>query len=624
MPPLNLKYAVAFCIIFSSLAWAEPPAAPGAVSVNLPEAAYLPSEGGAPWGTDPLSLAKLIGGKDSGITLNKVADHGTRLATVLEIQAKEAFNGNPWQVQLNVPSSGPLAKGTTLFLEVYLRTINSKAESGEGRTTLIVEKRGEPHTKSVQKNITAPPDGTWVRRCYAGVVAENYEAGKAQLNFHLGFDRAQTIQIGGLRVVDMGIGVPPRSLPVDPTTYPGREADAAWRAEAAQRIEKYRKGDLKITVVDAAGNPVPNASVQVAMTKPDFAFGSAVASDMVIEKSTDGDRYRAWIKENCTRVVIENHLKWPTWENGLKPDAPEKWRNSTTLESLAWLYSEGIEIKGHNLIWPSWKHSPKRLKDLANDPAALKKACEERITNVLQATAPYNLVSWDVVNEAFANHDILDILSHEVMADWFKQARREFPKGDLLYNDYAHLTSTGFSKFKNSVEQIVKDLRASGAPITGLGIQSHIGESMNNPAKVVEELDRLAAELDVNLEITEFDVAVDEDQVHAEFTRDFITACFANPRVTSFLAWGFWEGHHWIPKASMLKKDWTARPAAKVWNDLFKHAWWTDLSGTTNIHGEWEGRGFRGKHTVTVSVNGKSKTFPVQIGEQPKGLKLKM
>ena len=39
-------------------------------------------------------------------------------------------------------------------------------------------------------------------------------------------------------------------------TYAGQAADAPWRAAADARIEQYRKGDLAVTVIDAAGHPV--------------------------------------------------------------------------------------------------------------------------------------------------------------------------------------------------------------------------------------------------------------------------------------------------------------------------------------------------------------------------------
>ena len=51
----------------------------------------------------------------------------------------------------------------------------------------------------------------------------------------------------------------------EPPAYPGAEANAPWRAEAAARIEAHRKANLGVNVVDLSGAPVPGATVHVAM-----------------------------------------------------------------------------------------------------------------------------------------------------------------------------------------------------------------------------------------------------------------------------------------------------------------------------------------------------------------------
>ncbi|MEI7809760.1 MAG: hypothetical protein WCJ07_14880, partial [Verrucomicrobiota bacterium] len=187
-----MKHTIALITLLALSISANYAAGASAASVPVPEPAVLPAVGAAPWGNDPRSRARLIGAKDAKFTLTKVANHGTRLATVLEFRAEQAFGGEPWALQINIPSTADLKKGSTLFFELYIRTIGTKAESGEGRAILSMEQHGPPYTKSVSKNVTAPPGGVWVRRCYSGVVKENYPAGGAQINFMLGFDRAQT------------------------------------------------------------------------------------------------------------------------------------------------------------------------------------------------------------------------------------------------------------------------------------------------------------------------------------------------------------------------------------------------------------------------------------------------
>src|SRR5688572_23119345 len=64
-----------------------------------------------------------------------------------------------------------------------------------------------------------------------------------------------------------------------PESYAGRAEEAPWRVAAAQRIERYRKGTLRVVVTDRRGKPIPGATVRVSMRRHAFGFGSAVAAD---------------------------------------------------------------------------------------------------------------------------------------------------------------------------------------------------------------------------------------------------------------------------------------------------------------------------------------------------------
>lgn len=58
--------------------------------------------------------------------------------------------------------------------------------------------------------------------------------------------------------------------------YYGEEDGALWREEAKKRIEKYRRGDITVTVKDTNGNVVNNATVKIQMLDNDFKFGTAI------------------------------------------------------------------------------------------------------------------------------------------------------------------------------------------------------------------------------------------------------------------------------------------------------------------------------------------------------------
>ena len=121
---------------------------------------------------------------------------------------------------------------------------------------------------------------------------------------------------------------------------------------------------------------------------------------------------------------------------------------------------------------------------------------------------------------------------------------------------------------------------AAGAPIDGIGLQSHFDSNLTPPSRVLELLDQFAA-FGKDLQVTEFDVAVADEQVQADYTRDFLTVCFSHPAMKGFMIWGFWEGAHWRPSAAMLRRDWSTKPNYDAWNDLIYRQWWTDMRGVT-------------------------------------------
>ena len=72
--------------------------------------------------------------------------------------------------------------------------------------------------------------------------------------------------------------------------------------------------------------------------------------------------------------------------------------------------------------------------------------------------------------------------------------------------------------------------------------------------------------------------------------------------MTGFINWGFWAGEHWKPEGALIRKDWTERPAVKVWRDLVKGEWWTDEDTETDADGIVAVEGaFFGTYEVVVA-----------------------
>ena len=494
-----------------------------------------------------------------------------------------------YNLQLSAANTEPIAAGDIIMASFWARTIESPME--EGFVGFTFEGGTAPFKRSFGLENSA---GTaWKQFQYPFKAAESYASGQALMNLRLGY-APQTIEIGGISLRNLGQNIALEILPATRGGYAGIEPDAPWRKAALERIERIRKADLKVVVRDKNGKPVPNAQVKIEQTRSAFAFGSAVSAKALISSDPNDVKYQQVIKEQFNRVVFENDLKWHRWVN------PED--RAATLKATSWLQEANIDLRGHVLVWPSWRKSPPFVQALSNDKPALAKLISDHITDEAGAMNG-KVAEWDVLNEPFGNHDILDLLGPQVQTDWFKLARKADPNAKLYINDYGILEGGGNStKHQEHFENTISYLLSQNAPLDGIGIQGHFGWNLTPPTKMLEILDRLS-KFNKPIQITEFDVQITNEALQADFTRDFLTAMFSHPSVNGVVMRGFWEGRHYAPSAALWRKDWTPKPNGKVWLDLVQKQWRTNETKNADATGELKTRAFMGDYRISV-VNG--------------------
>jgi len=471
----------------------------------------------------------------------------------------------PYKVELRSPDSiAPVRQGDLVYMTFAARSLSSADESGEARVAAYLQLNRQPWAGIASEGY-ACFGSDWRTFHVSGTAKQDFAAGDLQVTFHLGFQR-QAIEIGGLRVLNLGPDADPAALPRTAIDYAGRAPDAPWRADAQARIDRIRRGDLRIQVLGADGRPLPGANVAIHMRHHLFGFG-CFNGNRVGMPGADNDR----IREHVLRLFNQSTVPvyWTDW-GWEKPGSA-----AAAIKTADWYRENGIRTRGHALVWPGWKWLPKRIKDLADDPGAVREEVLKAVTDITSTMKPHGLALMDVVNEPINNHDLLDLLGEAEMAAWFKAAHDANPDLELYLNECHLLTGGGFTEERQEkLEGFVRLLRDHGAPIHGLGFQGHFGQSLTPPDKVLRILDRFAA-TGLDLEVTEFDINLKDEQVQADYTRDFLTAVFSHPAVTGFTMWGFWEGDHWRPDGAMYRKDWTPKPNAQAYIDLVLGKWRT-------------------------------------------------
>ena len=583
MPPFVTAFRGALLSLTVVLAAARP------ASAAEPQGEPLLADGG--------TAATLTSESGTDRSLVDVEGQPFTQAVAVDVRRKSPTE---YDVQLTQPLRSGLTAGDVVLATVWARLVATADESNEGRFGLVLE---DGKDRLAQRVFGV--GNAWQRFDVPFVVTKAHDAGKVRLNLRLGY-YVQSLQFGGLSVQRFPAGTPLSSLPETRPTYAGRAPDAAWRREAAGRIDQLRKGALTVEVVDASGRPVPDAAVHVWMTRHAFAFGSVYNANLVAGPDAAkpaAAAYRKKFLELFNTGVDELKEKWPWWEDPA--------HRKPAIDSVAWMREHHVDVRGHVMVWPSWRKTPASLKALADQPEKLRARVADHIADIGR-TFKGQFVEWDVVNEPILNNDLLKILGENVMAEWFRLARQADPDARLYLNEAGVPNSipgdAKYDKFYRNIELI----QNAGAPIGGIGMQGHFGWTMNSPTQLLAIYDRFS-KFGLPIRLTELDIEVSDPQLQYDYMRDVLTATFSHPNVNGILNWSFWAGASWKPKAALFDEAWQPTAAGRAWTDLINRDWWTDTRGTTAADGTFACRAFLGDYEVEVKTGARTKTVTASL-----------
>jgi len=583
MKSINKLRVLAFIISVACTSLFHGPAAVAADAADVP----LPAGGSVVVeASQSVGLLKL-GGTEAPQTTKVVQVEVTDMpfTTALRADVSKASNNN-WDSQFTIQIEKAIAKDDVLLARIWARCEWSM--TGQSSVPILFEQNAEPWEKSA--DFQTAVGAQWQQIDVPFVARADLAAGKSQLVIRLGTAK-HTIDIGPIEVINFGKGISLDVLPRTLVTYNGREPGAAWRKAADERIDKLRKADLIVKVVDAQGQPVEGATVDIELQRHAFGFGTAVSADAVLGKSANNERYRKELLRLFNCVVIENDLKWPNLvANGY--DKPSK--------LIDWLEQHDMPVRGHTLVWPG--------KDVLPAVALARLDKPEEFRALIHAHIKYTtqffrgrLIDWDVINEPFTNRLVEENLGKEAYVEFFKLAHEADPNCKLYINDFSILeTSNQLStpQLEHYFETI-KYLQEQGAPLHGIGIQGHFASNLSSPDVLLAILDRFGS-FGLPIKITELDINSTDRQMQADYLRDFMTVCFSHKSVEGILQWGFWSKAHWMPDAALFDESWNLRPVGESYETLVKKTWHTKASKVTDAQGKAAIRGFKGVYEVTV------------------------
>lgn len=522
---------------------------------------------------------------------------------------------NPWDAGYGIRNINKVNMGDAIIVHFWARR-----NSPRGSINAFSED-GSTFDKEFFNFFELTSD--WTSYFYSFKSSKTFNTDEMVAGFHLATE-SQNIDIGGFTALNYGQSPALEDLPSSflPSNYGGNESDASWRSDAANRIEEIRKANLDITIVGEDGLPLEGIEVDITMREHIFGFGSAFALNRLPDGRTFNQQYVDKIldldgKGHGFNVgVNENALKWNGWE--------EEWIGtpSQTKNAIDWLTTNGVEMRGHVLVWPGYGNLPGDIEgnsvSYIND--RIKGRLEEMLTDPVLSK---NLAEWDILNEITTNRDLEMFYQgksgyengRELYQEIIGLAKSLAPDKSFYINDYIVLSGGGSSPgVVDRYQGYLDEMAASDTSFDGIGFQCHIGSIPTSINKIESTLDEFYERYNVRMKITEYDIEPSvDDETAAQYTSDFLTMVFSHPGVDAFIMWGFWDNNHWKNNALMFDSDWNLKPAGQAFIDKVFDEWWTNETVSSGADGVVSTRGFKGEYKVSVSHNGMQRDTIIRL-----------
>ena len=419
--------------------------------------------------------------------------------------------------------------------------------------------------------------------------------------------------------------------------------------KAQQDIEKYRKGDATLSVVDENGKPVEHAKVTITQTSHDFLFGA------------DLEKANRVYEAQLMREAGTNHILLQYAGIFLSGNPLEHF-SFQPISSLETLKKMGMHLGAWQVIAfePNRMAYAPYLWNLSFEE--LRTKIHEDVYNVVRRYADYidywivisANPSWQLDSLGYTLQQVMDLYYAGV-----KAVREADPTSQILVFEDDADAYTSATVFQGPDDDFTTDFYTFMSRLADYGIDN-VGLTMwaagsygsvyelctptptegttEYPFRDLASVSRILdwyGTLNMPMHITGFAVPSNytsslgywhrrswDEELKVEWIQKAYTITFAKPHMREISY--FWDaipcddlfisniglfdaeaaGHH-VPRKSFL-----------ALKRLITEDWTTRLSVKTDANGQVEFRGFAGNYSITVTVGDLVKNFTLHIAEQ--------
>lgn len=431
-------------------------------------------------------------------------------------------------------------------------------------------------------------------------------------------------------------------------------SDAQALRQAKENIEKLRKREVRIQILNKEGQPLANHEVGIKQESHDFLFGDNNWSMATMIRNGTGEAPRLDYFRRTFSEIYNSLNVTLYWTERPRNDAVKtqefqgEIRMEEVDESVDWALSQNMVAKGHPMFWTVPKALPDWLKKYPYETQM--KFIEVRIRN-LAARYKGKIKIWDAVNEMLWEPHPMNMAKREWpyfetmenMVDYISKiliwGREEDPAALFTINDYGLSKVKRDDLYSHNGEKVTTDLQRKrylelanrlgdqGTPPNLLGLQCHTG--WLKPSAQVEFYDQMS-EANIPISITEFWARTSElkkvanaateseewrsfenssefrnmpeeelEEIRDKYVVDYLTCAFGHPNVHSFYFWGM------IGEMIDFRREngagYELNPIFHKIHQLIHKEWKTNLAVKTDKKGILTFRGFSGAYSAVLS-----------------------
>lgn len=350
------------------------------------------------------------------------------------------------------------------------------------------------------------------------------------------------------------------------------------------RILANRTAPLTVEVIDASGDPVPDATVRISYLRHLFWFGAGFDWNFLHPDRSIVDRYH---REAFLRLFNGATV---SFDSDHYEPAPGQFEDSECLAALDWIDAHHLRARGRPLFWnlttPRWLATAAPTVGQARQwmNRLLAHTSDTFLSRFAQVIVFNEVVSWGRYSTPLTPV-LAGPQKAAVIADFFRRFKALNPDSMAMIND-GDTTPAYYWLLRSVIDH--------GGALDAVGLQGHMQSGVWSVPDLWNTLNRLAL-LQLPIYITELSVVSGAprdfnfrpanppwpttpkgEAAQADYLALFYRLAYSHPAVAGITYWDYSDRSAWMGcPVGLLRKDGSPKPAYWRLDHLINQEWTT-------------------------------------------------